>query len=466
MFAVLADKPRAPPVRSRAHERAHKKGECLIHRYLRAAQVLLACSLLFHARASAAEPRFGDSTWVAPGAPDGDPTADGPRVARPDHERGWETALRTPFRIAFLPVRLLARGAEAGVGAIGDRVMTPKPKRPAKGLSVGTEIDVSGPTEAGLGPALSWAGFPSGDSKLRISASWSTTDRRRARLTEVIGDRRRVGFRLRADYDYKPDLRFYGIGNGTPSSDRSIFLMEKTTGEAALLFGSSPLRQLRLVGGYSAMTPLRGYKGTPRLEEIFPPGTLPFEHESTHELLYGVTGDFAALDNELDPSIGVHGRGEWRRASGVRGSDPDFNQWLLEGRAYAPVFAKRRVIALRGVYAGIEPTGATTALPFYRLVESDGPLRFAGYPSHRFRDQQLLLGRIEYRWELWRSIRAVALYELGEVAPEASAFTARAARWAYGGGLRYGLSEGAALRLEAAKSAEGIQATLTMRSAF
>jgi len=435
---------------------------------LAAGLAVLACSLLGHVGVSGAEPRFGDSTWVAPTAvPEGDPTADGPRVARPDHERVWEKALRTPFRIAFLPLRAVARGAEAGVGIIGDRVMTPKPKGPAtKGLRVAPEIDVGSVTEVGGGPAITWAGFPYGDSKLRIAASWSTTDRRRARLTELIGDRKPVGFRIRADYDYRPDLRFYGIGNTTPSSDRSIFLLEKTTAEASLLFGSWSLRQLRLVGGYSSMAPFRGYGGTPRLEAIFPPGSLPFQVESTRELLYGVTGDFATLDNARDPAIGLHGRAEWRRASGVRGSDPDYNQWQLEGRAYAPVFAKRRVIALRGVYAGIDPIGTTTTIPFYRLVESDATLRFAGYPSHRFRDRQLLLGRVEYRWEVWRSVRAVGLYEVGEVAPEASAFTARALRWTYGGGFRYGLTDESALRLEVAKSAEGIQATLTMQSAY
>src|SRR5437762_12424683 len=61
--------------------------------------------------------RFGDTTWVAPTAPPdaSDPEARGPRVAPRDHERGWETVMRTPFRVAFLPMRLIARGAEAGV---------------------------------------------------------------------------------------------------------------------------------------------------------------------------------------------------------------------------------------------------------------------------------------------------------------------------------------------------------------
>jgi hypothetical protein len=433
----------------------------------RVALAVLGCSLLFHAGASGADPRFGDSSWVAPNVADiGDPSADGPRVALPDHERRWETALRLPFRVAFFPMRLVARGTEVAVGFYGDHFMNPGPKRAAGGLKVAPQIEAGGPTEIGGGPSITWAGFPSGDSKLVLSGSWSTTDRRRARLSERIGARRPVGFRLLAGYDSRPNLRFYGIGNETSAADRSIFLLESTSGEASLLLGASPLRQLRLVGGYSALSPRRGYRGQPLLEDVFPPGTLPYDHQATQEFLYGATGDFASLDDERDPSVGVHGRGEFRRAAGVRDADPDFNQWLLEGRAYAPVFAKRRVIALRGVYAGVDPVGGTTTMPFDRLVQSDGDLRFAGYPSHRFQDRQLLLGRIEYRWEVWGRVRALALYELGEVAPQASAFTARAARWSYGGGLRYGLTNEAAIRLEVAESVEGLEGTFTMRSSF
>jgi len=430
------------------------------------ALVLLGCSFLFHAGLAGADPRFGDSSWVAPNVAEiGSPLAGGSRVAPPDHERRWETALRLPFRAAFLPMRLAARGAEAAVGLYGDHFMDPGPKRTPKGLSIAPEVYASGLTEIGVGPAITWAGFPSGDSKLGLSGSWATTDRRRARLSERIADRRPVGFRLRLDYDFRPNLRFYGIGNETRSADRSIFLLESTSGEAALSLGAAPLRQLRFVGGYSEMSERRGYHDQPLVEDVFPPGSLPYEHHATREFLYGVTGDFASLDDERDPAVGVHGRGEFRRAAGLRDADPSFNQWLLEGRAYAPVFAKRRVIALRAVYAGVDPVAGTT-MPFYRLVQSDGDLRFAGYPSHRFQDRQLLLGRIEYRWEVWGRVRALALYELGEVAPQASAFTARAARWSYGGGLRYGLTDEAALRVEVARSIEGLQGTFTLQGDF
>ena len=75
--------------------------------------------------ARAEEPKFGDSTWVAPYAEISEtPEAPGPRVAPRDHERLWETMLRAPFRVAFLPIRLLARGIES-TGPLAERVFPP-----------------------------------------------------------------------------------------------------------------------------------------------------------------------------------------------------------------------------------------------------------------------------------------------------------------------------------------------------
>jgi outer membrane protein assembly factor BamA len=211
------------------------------------------------------------------------------------------------------------------------------------------------------------------------------------------------------------------------------------------------------------MSPDRGYNGQPLLEYVFASTSVPFQNQNTQELLYGVTADLAALDDERDPSRGLHGRFDVRRASGLRSSDPDYYQWRVEGRAYVPVFAKRRVIAVRGVYAGVDPSGDTnTALPFYRLAQSEGDSRFAGYPTGRFRDRQLALTRIEYRWTILHSLSALALYELSAVAPRWESFTLSDAHESYGGGLRIAMSDEATLRLEVAKTVEGVQAVLAV----
>ena len=423
--------------------------------------------LLGPAGGAFAEARFGDSSWVAPGVPTlDDSTSGGARVAPSDHERRWETALRMPFRIAFFPLRLVALGLEASATRFGDGIYARRLQPPARpGLRFSPSIDIGGVTDLGVGPALTWVGFPIAEAKLSMSGTWSNRDRRRARLREAIHDRKTLGLLLTVNYDLKPDRRYSGIGNATPPTDVSYFLLESTDAEAALHFGASPLRQLRLMGGYSTMSPRRGYNGTPLLESVFPTD-VPYNHATSREMLYGVGGDLAVLDDPRDPSLGVHGRFELRHAAGLRDRDPDYNLWLLEGRAYLPVFAKRRVIAVRCVYTGVEPTGGTEVLPFYRLARSDGTIRFAGYATDRFRDRQLAIARIEYRWPLLHTVDAVALYELGEVASRAAGFTLAAAHKSYGGGLRLGMSDKAAFRVEVAKSAEGLESMLRLTSDF
>jgi hypothetical protein len=416
-----------------------------------------------------ADARFGDSTWVAPALPtDADSTIDGPRVAARDHERRWETALRAPFRVVFYPLRLAARGLEAAGGYIGPRYLNPKAPHPPKpGPVFAPYVTPSALTDIGVGPAMTWVGFPTTNARLHLAGSWSAIDHRHAHLNEVIGYGRPVGFRLRADYEDKPNRRYYGIGNETPVSDLSYFQLESTNAEAALLLGGSPLRQLRLVGGYSSMSARRGAHGTPLLEDVFSPADAPFEHGTTRELWYGVAADFAALDDERDPSRGVHGRLDLRRATGLRSGDPDYYQWQVEGRAYVPVFAKRRVIAVRGVYAGVDRSdGATTILPFYDLAKSEDASRFAGYDSERFRDRQLIHARIEYRWEILHQVSVLVLYDLGEVAPRAGLFSLGDAHESYGGGLRLGRSNESTLRLEVAKSVEGLHAVLLLGGDF
>lgn len=412
---------------------------------------------------------FGDSGWVAPdGAFSADSTADGPRVAPKDHEREWETVLRTPFRVVFFPLRLVARGIEAGVGHFGPRFLDPKPKRaPKRGPSLGVAVDVGTGSDLRLGPAVTWIGVPTANTKLRASATGSLTDQRHVRFRESLIAPRPVSLRIRADYDYKPTRRYYGIGNNSLKTNLSYYLLENTNVEAAVLLGASPLKHVRLVGAYSSMGPRRGYNRSPLLDEVHPLSTVPFANTATREFLYGIGVDLAALDEGRDPSRGVHARADVRRATGVRSIDPDYSQWWVEGRAYVPVFAKHRVLAFRGVYTGVEPRGgATTSLPFYRFPQSSGASQFAGYNSSRFRDLQLALARVEYRWPIIRRLNAIALFEMGEVAPDPGSFRLRATHNSYGGGLRLGLDDENAFRLELAQSVEGLHIVFELGSDF
>jgi len=432
--------------------------------------VLLAAAITASAGNVLAEPRFGDSTWVAPAAPDstGDPSASGPRVAPPDHEPGWEKGLRAPFRVVFYPLRLVARGFETGGGIAANHFLGDHgPKKP-KQLRVSLRVDPSGLLDGdindiGIGPAFTLLDVPVPGTIIDTNGSWTLSGRRQARFVGLYTDRP-IGFILHGDYDYKPDRKFYGIGNDSKAEDKSYYLLENTRVEAGLLLGKFPLRQLRVVAGISSLSPRRGANTSPHLGEVFDEAEVPFAVAETQELLAGITADYAWLNDDRDPSLGVHGRTEMRHYFGSGDGDPDYHQWLFEGRGYVPVFASRRVIAVRGVYAGVEPTEDADVMPFYRLTTSEGSYRFAGFPSQRFRDRQLVLGRIEYRWAIWRRLNATALYEIGEVALNWDHFQARDVHISYGGGLRLNLSPISAFRLDIAHSVEGLNVVLRFGS--
>ena len=443
---------------------------CVSHR---GGMALLAVAIASFSMEALAQPRFGDSTWVAPTAPDStsDPSDNGPRVAPPDDEPTWETALRAPFRVVFYPLRLVARGFEYAGGIAGDRLFRRGGNKKPQKLKVALRIDPSGLLDGdindiGIGPAITLLDEPITGAILDANASWTINGRRQARFVGLYADRP-VGFIMVGDYDYKPDRKFYGIGNDSKESDKSYYLLENSSFEAGMLLGKSPLRQFRIVAGLSSISPRRGSNESPLLGEVFDEADVPFAHAETQEIFGGVTGDFAWLDDARDPSLGLHGRMEMRHFDGRSQGDPDYNQWHFEGRGYVPVFDKRRVLAVRGVYTGVEPIAkGDDAMPFYRLSISEGPNRFAGFPSQRFRDRQLVLGRIEYRWPIWRRLNAAALYEIGEVAQTWDRFQARDVHISYGGGLRVGLSAVSVFRMDFAHSVEGFNVVVRFGSSL
>jgi hypothetical protein len=419
--------------------------------------------------AAAQEPRFGDSTWVAPVVPDPALIApDGPRVAEPDRERAWETALRAPFRLAFLPLRLVGRGLEFGVGKLGPRFLEPKEKPATYGPKLGLRVDLNEVTtgfeDIGLGPEVSWV--PEPDVRIRASAAFSIKDRRRGRFISNIHSERKLGALIDAEYDFKPDRSFFGIGNDTEQDDRAFYRLENNRLDATVRYGLTPFNRARLMLGYSGMSPGEGEHRGPLLDETFPRGTVPFGHSATHYMVPGIGLDVARVNNWKSPSLGAHGRVEFRRYVGLSDNDPDYNQWVLEARGYLPVFAARRVLAIRGTWTGVDPVDDESPFPFYRLAQSERNFRFLGYSTQRFRDRQLMIGQVEYRWLVSHLVSAVAIYQVGAVAPDRQHFRLDDVHTSWGGGLRTGRADGTTIRLDVGKSVEGWKAGLRIRNDF
>ncbi len=431
---------------------------------------LSVCTVACVAGQSPAEPRFGDSTWVAPAAvPAGDPSAEGPRVAAPDHEPVLEKALRTPFRIAFLPLRGIARGLEAA-GPLVER-FAPPGKSPyqtstRKGLHFSPALSYSGAAGPGFGASVNAPEILGPGSRVGLTGTWSIEDNRRARLRAILRESvSPIGVGFEGLYDYRPNRRFYGIGNFSPS-ERTIYLRRDEVASAFVFLGKHPLRRARVTGGISDISIGRGYNDVRKAEDNFDPADVPFLTRGSRLSWYGAAGDFAALDDSLHPSLGFHVRPELRRLRSTDGTGLRYDHWRMETRAYVPVWAPRRVVALRMIYEGVDPRGGSAAIPFYRLPESSDANRFAAYPPGRFRDQRLALGHAEYRWRLLWSIWAVAFGQLGEVAPTPEALSLRRAHRSLGGGLRMHIGNVHTARVELANGDEGLNFYVDLKGDF
>ncbi len=421
----------------------------MTHEVLRAAgRLLLPLTLYAIGTAGApgragAEPRFGDSTWVAPSAPaEGDPKDPGPRVAEPDHERVWESVLRAPFRVAFFPLRVLARGIEASASTLESRF-------PSLLASLGTKF-----TPELIGATVM---FPFGQPGLKVAltAAQSISGDRKLRLRGFAGDGvSQIGVGAEALYDYRPNRAFYGIGNFSDSR-RTYYRRRTDLASAHVFTGLNHLRRARVTVGLSDVAVESGSGTNPRAVDVFSPAGVPFLTRGSQVWWYGSSANLAVLDDSLSPTRGVHFRPDFKRYRSSDGTGLRYDLWRLEARGYLPVFAKRRVLAGRLVYEGVDRRDGSALVPFYRLPESTDSDRFAAYPNGRFRDNRLAIGRAEYRWEIMPPIWAVALGELGQVGSTSSRLTLRGAHPSLGGGLRAKVGDRVA-RFEIARGHEGL----------
>ncbi len=433
--------------------------------------VLLATAFPVVSAQAQSGPAFGDSGWVAPlppGTDEGDPTMPGPRVSDEVGEPVGETILRTPFRILFLPLRLVARGAEAIVGLAG-RGTLPRSRHDQKdeGFKVRPAILYAGASDPALGVRLVSVLDPAHKTQWDAAGSWSLRDTRKAQL----GYRRGTpedswGVRTLANYNYRPFRTYYGIGNSTSEADKSIYLDEVGAVEVAARLGPAG-RSLQLLGGYDITSTRNGYNGSsPDLLDVFTLAEAPGMSDASQALSYGVGGDLALVADRVDPTSGVHGRFEVRKLNSQGGGD--FNLWQvhLEARGYIPVASKRRVVALRALHQSIDPVRDDAAIPFYRLPEAAGTTNFAAFSSRRFIDRHLVLAHAEYRWLIMDRLWALGLAEVGEVASSASRLRVADVHESYGGGLRFAFREGAVARLQIATGTDGLRAALTFNGDF
>ena len=187
----------------------------------------------------------------------------------------------------------------------------------------------------------------------------------------------------------------------------------------------------------------------PSVEQVFDVSTIPGFTEQPGFVRYE-----ALVDANYRAPLGNPRRGGRAFLKYQHFDDRDlgrysFQQFDAELQHYIPFVNERRVIALRAL-TSVSDTAHGQAVPFFlqRTLGGDDDLR--GFRKFRFRDENMLLLQVEYRWEIFTAMDGAIFYDAGKVASRREDLTLDDLESDYGIGFRFGTSNGIFLRVERA----------------
>jgi hypothetical protein len=258
---------------------------------------------------------------------------------------------------------------------------------------------------------------------------------------------------------------FYGIGMGTSLDDRTNFDFRQPYGSGILTFW--PARRLLMLRGGLELSqwsqrPAEG--GVRSVETVYTPATLPGLGTKTTYLHSQGTAGF-----DWRTSPGYSRRGGFYGVTLHDYADKDerfgFRQIDYEAIQHIPILREAWVISLRAIARTTEnKTGQQ--VPFFLLpyVGSGSTLR--AYTSHRFRDQNGLTLQAEWRIMVNRFMDTAVFYDAGKVAARRGDLDLNGLKSDYGFGFRLHGPFATPLRIEVARSPEGLRLIFAGDSIF
>ena len=258
---------------------------------------------------------------------------------------------------------------------------------------------------------------------------------------------------------------FYGLGMDTSKDDRTDFQFRQPYGSALLTFWPTR-RLLMLRGGLElsqwALRPATG--DFPSVETVYTPATLPGLAARTTYLHSQGTAGF-----DWRTSPGYSRRGGFYGITLHDYADPDeelgFREVDYEAIQHFPILREAWVISLRGI-ARTTYSRTDQQVPFFLMpyVGSGSTLR--GFTSHRFRDQNGLTLQAEWRIMANRFMETAFFYDTGKVAARRADLDFNGLESDFGVGFRLHGPFTTPVRIEFAKSPEGLKFIVAMHAIF
>ncbi|MEP7310735.1 MAG: BamA/TamA family outer membrane protein [Acidobacteriota bacterium] len=248
---------------------------------------------------------------------------------------------------------------------------------------------------------------------------------------------------------------FYGLGTDTSKDDRADFDFRQPYGSATMTLW--PARRLLMLRGgveLSQWSQRPGQGDFPSVEQIYTPRTLPGLGTTTTYLHSQGTVGF---DWRTSPGYSRRGGFYGVTLHDYRDQDQrlSFRQIDYEAIQHFPILREAWVISLHGL-AQITDGKDSQQVPFFLLPYVGGGSTLRGFISHRFRDQNALALQAEWRIMLNRFMETAFFYDAGKVAARGGDLDFHGLKSDYGFGVRFHGPTATPLRVEVARSPEGM----------
>ncbi len=304
-------------------------------------------------------------------------------------------------------------------------------------------------------------------SLIDVRGSYSIRNYKRAEI-EFAAPRifhRRGSLSLLAGFREATQVGFYGTGTDSQKDDRANFGFQQWHGSATMSI--RPTRRLLLLRGgveLSELTEQAGEGLAPSVDTVYTPATLPgLDSRITYLHTQGTVG----LD--WRPAADYARRGGFYGVTVHDYKDNDeafgFQQVDYEVVQHFPILRETWAISLRGLAQTTFLKG-DQEIPYFMLPSLGGGSNLRGYSSWRFRDRNSLLLQAEWRIMVNRFLDTAFFFDAGKVTELTADLDLDGLKRDYGFGVRFHGPISTPLRIDLAKSPEGLVLVFATSAAF
>jgi len=388
-----------------------------------------------------------------------------------------------PTAIVRLPFFLIGKGSKITAIFIDDIALIPRTKAFLTSddglIAFYPTVSVGG--RAGLGGELNFFNKRSlkPGNKLSLQAAYTTNGHQNHFIMYQIPELAGL-LSLDMDFGYNVNTNedFFGIGNETDYGNRMNFRHEKLGGGLAVGIGLTEWLRTGIHADYTDHNLKNGEDTASNSilktfdKQTADPEPIPGLDGAA---LLGV-GGFIALDsrdNDFYPSRGNLAKFSATMFNQTDDSKYGFMRYTLELSNYLTLFRRGRIFAVR-LFAEVNTRlSDTKKTPFFERADMGGATNVRGYSIGRFRDKDMIVLNLEYRYPVWDAARdtrggvdAVIFWDVGRVFNDLATDTFKDYKNSFGGGIRARTIDGFLFRAEVSRSDEEINVIFKFEPMF